>query len=322
MQKRRIEEARDSLLDRLRAKAKIENIDKNIKKLEKAERVTDKHMDLVLAKVNGNEIKLKDIIPPQRSEYGSQINSPFLKQPDFLKNMINEKTNNILFVEEAKRLKYDETVEFKRVYELFKDGFLGQAYALEYVKGLETTDEELKEYYNQNKERFKDMPERIRVRHILVADETEAKELLKKITAGADFAKLAQEHSICPSAKNGGDLGYFSRGRMAPLFEETAFKLKTGEVSDVVRTGFGFHIIKKEDHKPAGASNFNDVKYELEQTVLFQKRDQKIRDLITQLKSKAKININQEIIQKYQSEVPPPSMRPSIPGMQGGAETP
>ena len=322
MQKSRIEEARDALLDRLRAKAKIENIDKNIKKLEKAEQIPEEYMDLVLAKVNGNEIKLKDIIPPQRGEYGNQINSPFLKQPDFLKNMINEKINNILFVEEAKRLKFDETEAFKRVYELFKEGLLGQAYAMAYVKDLKATDDELKEYYNQNKERFKDMPERIRVRHILVADEKEAKELLKKINAGGDFAKLAQEYSICPSAKNGGDLGYFSRGRMAPLFEETAFKLKTGEVSDVVRTGFGFHIIKKEDHKPAGASNFNDVKFELEQTVLFQKRDQKIRDLIAQLKSKAKININQEMIQKYQAALPAPSVRPSLPGMEGGVIAP
>ena len=107
--------------------------------------------------------------------------------------------------------------------------------------------------------------------------------------AGEDFAELAKENSICPSAKNGGDLGYFSRGRMAPLFEEAAFKLKNGEVSDVVRTSFGYHIIKKEDHKQAGASSFRDVKYEIEQAVIFQKRDQKIRDLIAQLKSKAKI---------------------------------
>lgn len=314
-QKAKIDEAKDALLDRLRSKAKIENLDQNIKKLEKAEKIDEEQLNLVLAKVNGQEIKLKDVIPPQRNEYGNQINSPFLKQPDFLKNMINEKVNNILFVDEARRLKFDEKEEFKRVFELFQDGLVGQAYAMEYVKDLKTTDEELKEYYEKNRERFKDMPERVRVRHILVPEEEEAKDLLKKITAGEDFVKLAKEHSICPSAKNGGDLGYFSRGRMAPLFEEAAFKLKKGEVSDVVRTNFGFHIIKMEDHKQAGASNFNDVKFEIEQAVVFQKKDQKIRDLIAQLKSKAKIITNQEILKKYQASAPAP---PTMPGMQGG----
>jgi peptidyl-prolyl cis-trans isomerase C len=134
---------------------------------------------------------------------------------------------------------------------------------------------------------------------------------------------LAQEYSICPSAKKGGDLGYFSRGRMAPLFEESAFRLKKGEISDVIRTGFGFHIIKLEDRKEAGASNFNDVKYEIEQALLFQKRDQKIKDLIAQLKSKAKITTNQEILNKYQASAPaPPSMVSPMTGVQGGLVSP
>jgi len=321
-QKTKIDQAKDALLDRLRSKAKIEILDKNIKKLEKAEKITDKFLDLGLAKVNEHEIKLKDIIPPQRGEYGNQVNSPFLKQPDFLKNMINERINNILFVEEAKRLKYDELNEFKQIFGLYKNGLLGQAYAMEYVKDLKATDEELKNYYQENKERFKDMPERIRARHILLPDEEQAKDILAKINAGKDFVELAKEYSICPSAKNGGDLGYFSRGRMAPLFEEAAFKLKNGEVSDVVRTNFGFHIIKKEDHKQAGASSFNDVKYEIDQAVLFQKRDQKIRDLIAELKSKAKITTNQEILNKYQSLASAPAVAPPIPGMQGGPAAP
>lgn len=318
IQKTKIDQAKDALLDRLRSKAKIETLDKNIKQLEKADKLSDKYLDLVLKKVNDQEIKLKDIIPPQRGEYGSQINSPFLKQPDFLKNMLDEKINNILFVEEAKRLKYDELPEFKEIFELYKEGLLGQAYAMEYVKDLKATDEELKEYYQNNKERFNDMPERIRVRHILLPDEEKANEVLKKIKAGEDFEKLAKEYSICPSGKNGGDLGYFSKGRMAPLFEEAAFKLKIGEVSDVVRTSFGYHIIKMMDHKQAGASSFNDVKFEIEQAVLFKKRDQKIRDLIAQLKSKATIKTNQEALAKYRSTAPTPPMNPTMPGVQGG----
>jgi len=317
-QKAKLDEVRDTLLDRLRAKAKIEMNDKNIKKLEKSDKISEASLKLAVAKVNDKEILLKEILPPQRPEYGHQTNSPYLKQPEFLKNIINEKINSILFIEEAKRLKYDQNEEFKRAFDLLKSGLIGQTYAMEYVKDVKATDEELKEYFETNKERFKEMPERIRVRHILVPEEEQAKEILAKIKAGENFEKLAEEHSICPTAQNGGDLGYFSRGRMAPLFEEAAFKLKKGEISDVVRTNFGFHIIKMEDYKQAGASNLNDVRYEVEQIVLFQKRDKKIRDLIDQLKSKASITTNQEAMKKYQSSLPTPPMSLPIQGMEGG----
>ncbi|MGA1842933.1 MAG: peptidylprolyl isomerase [bacterium] len=317
-QKSKLDEVRDKLLDRLRSKAKIELNDKNIKKLEKSDKINEASLKLVVATVNGKEILLKEILPPQRPEYGYQMNSPYLKQPEFLKNIINEKVNSVLFLEEAKRLKYDQNEEFKRTFDLLKDGLMGQTYAMEYVKDVKVTDEELKEYFETNRERFKEMPERIRVRHILVPDEEQAKEILAKIKAGGDFEKLAEEFSICPTAKNGGDLGYFSRGRMAPLFEEAAFKLKKGEVSDVVRTNFGFHIIKMEDHKQAGASSLSDVRYEVEQIVLFQKRDKKIQDLIAKLKSKASITTNQEALKKYQSSLPTPPMSLPMQDMQGG----
>ncbi|MGA1796408.1 MAG: peptidylprolyl isomerase [bacterium] len=317
-QKTKLDEVRDSLLDRLRSKAKIELNDKNIKKLEKSDKINEASLKLVVATVNGKEILLKEILPPQRPEYGYQMNSPYLKQPEFLKNIINEKVNSELFLEEAKRLKYDQNEEFKRTFELLKNGLVGQTYAMEYVKDVKVTDEELKEYFETNRERFKEMPERIRVRHVLVPDEEQAKEILAKIKAGGDFEKLAEEFSICPTAKNGGDLGYFSRGRMAPLFEEAAFKLKKGEVSDVVRTNFGFHIIKMEDHKQAGASSLSDVRYEVEQIVQFQKRDKKIQDLIAKLKSKASITTNQEALKKYQSSLPTPPMSLPMQDMQGG----
>lgn len=315
LQKERTEQARDALLDRLRSKAKINILDKNIKSLEQLEKLNDKDLEIVLARVNAKDIKLKDILPPQKAEYGHQLNTPYLKQPNFLKEMINEKINNSLFIDEAKRLKLDEKDDFKYMYNLFKDGLLGQAYAMDYVKDLKVTDEEMKAYYNENKERFKDIPERIRVRHILVADEAKASDILKRLKEGGDFIELAKEYSICPSAKNGGDLGYFSRGRMAPLFEEAAFKLNTGETSDIVKTNFGYHIIKMEDRKKAGSSDFDDVKYEIEQSLIFQKRDKKIRELISTLRSKAKITINNDILKDYESSVS--SQFPGVPPAQG-----
>jgi len=89
----------------------------------------------------------------------------------------------------------------------------------------------------------------VRASHILVDTEKEANDLLKRINAGESFEELAKQHSKCPSGKNGGDLGYFSRGQMAVEFEEAAFELSKGKVSKPVQTDFGFHLIKVVDRR-------------------------------------------------------------------------
>lgn len=88
---------------------------------------------------------------------------------------------------------------------------------------------------------------KIRASHILVKTEEEAKKLLEEINNGADFAKLASEHSMCPSGRDGGDLRFFGRGMMVKPFEDAAFALKKGEVSEPVETQFGWHLIKLTD---------------------------------------------------------------------------
>ena len=88
------------------------------------------------------------------------------------------------------------------------------------------------------------MTSEVRASHILVKTETEAHNILSQIKAGKDFAKLAKAHSSCPSGKQGGDLGFFKRGRMVKEFEDAAFRLDIGKVSDPVRTQFGYHLIK------------------------------------------------------------------------------
>ncbi|MEK6867333.1 MAG: peptidylprolyl isomerase [Nanoarchaeota archaeon] len=85
----------------------------------------------------------------------------------------------------------------------------------------------------------------IRASHILVKDQKEAEEICQKCKAGADFAYMAEKYSKCPSAKKGGDLGTFGKGQMVPKFEQAAFALNVGEVSNIVPTQFGFHIIKR-----------------------------------------------------------------------------
>ena len=86
---------------------------------------------------------------------------------------------------------------------------------------------------------------RIRARHILVKEEFEAKDLVRKLSEGSSFEDLAKEFSLCPSNEEGGDLGEFGKGSMVPPFEEAAFALNVGEVSSPVRTQFGYHLIQR-----------------------------------------------------------------------------
>ena len=90
---------------------------------------------------------------------------------------------------------------------------------------------------------------RVRASHILVKTEAEAKEIMQKIKAGDDFAKLAKLYSQCPSGNAGGDLGYFGKGQMVKPFEEACFKAKAGDVLGPVKTQFGWHLIKVTDVK-------------------------------------------------------------------------
>ncbi len=136
---------------------------------------------------------------------------------------------------------------------------------------VKVTDEEVKEYYEENMDSYKE-PKKVRARHILFrlkpnATEKEekkvkekAEKVLKMAREGKDFAELAKKYSEGPTKSTGGDLGYFSKGKMVKPFEEAAFKLKKGEVSDLVRTQFGYHIIKVEDIKEARTKPLEEVK--------------------------------------------------------------
>jgi len=141
------------------------------------------------------------------------------------------------------------------------------------------TDEEIKEYYEYNIDAFK-VPRKVKARHILFkvgkdAPEEEinkvkerAAKVLEEAKKGEDFAALAKKYSEGPTAKDGGDLGYFSEGQMVKPFEEAAFKLKKGEISGLVRTDFGFHIIKVEDVQPARTKSFEEVRKQISENLI------------------------------------------------------
>ncbi len=164
------------------------------------------------------------------------------------------------------------------------------------------TPEEMKAFYDGHPEVFK-TPDMIRASHILAkvdktaTPEEKAKALekikaaQKRVQGGEDFAAVAKEMSDCPSKANGGDLDFFSKGQMAPAFENAAFSMQPGQTSDIVETEFGYHIIKVTGKKDASTMSFDEVKPKIEQYLKREKMTKEYSQYVEALKSKAKIEV-------------------------------
>ncbi|MBW1868566.1 MAG: peptidylprolyl isomerase [Deltaproteobacteria bacterium] len=171
-----------------------------------------------------------------------------------------------------------------------------------FVDKTTVPEKEIKAYYESHLNLFK-QPEQVKASHILIKVESKAKEsekedalkkirdIQKKQVKGDDFAKLAKEYSQGPSNAKGGDLGYFKRGQMVPAFEEVAFKLKPGEVSDIVKTRFGYHLIKVVDKKPESTVPYEEIKDRLGQYLKQEKVQKEIKQLVEKLRKDAKVEM-------------------------------
>ena len=165
---------------------------------------------------------------------------------------------------------------------------------------ITVTEEESKKYYNNKLNLFK-QPEQVKASHILIKVAPDAEEskknqarkkietVQKKVRQGEDFGLLAKANSEGPTAQRDGDLGYFNRGRMAEPFEDAAFALNVGEVSGIVETQFGYHLIKVTDKKTARTIPYKEVQLRLEQYLKKEKEKTEIQDYIENLKKSAKI---------------------------------
>ncbi|MGI6384809.1 MAG: peptidylprolyl isomerase [bacterium] len=154
------------------------------------------------------------------------------------------------------------------------------------------TDDEIKKHYDENKQRYT-VPETVRARHILVKTEKEARKALEQLKSGdKKFDELAAEISIDPGSKaNGGDLGTFIRGQMVPEFEMAAFAVNVGEISDIVKTNYGYHIIKVEAREAEREMSLTSVKDEIKKMLMDEKRKAVIPGWIQEQRSKAKVEI-------------------------------
>lgn len=162
----------------------------------------------------------------------------------------------------------------------------------EVVEEAEVSDQEIENYYNENKERY-EQEDQVEASHILLDTEEEAEDIIEQLENGADFSDLAEEYSTDQgSASQGGSLGFFEKnGQMIPEFEEAAFDLEIGEISNPVESQYGYHVIKVTDKKEAGVQSLTEVKDNIEQNLLNSKQQQVWEEYVEEIKDEAEIEI-------------------------------
>lgn len=154
---------------------------------------------------------------------------------------------------------------------------------------IEITDDEIKTYFEDNKESL-DTPEQVEASHILVEDEETAKEVKKKLDEGGDFAELAKEYSTDTQTKeSGGELGYFPTGQMVEEFDKAAFAMDVDEISDPVKTDYGYHIIKVTGKQEAKEATLEESKDQIKETLLDQKVQEQASTWLSEATAKYKI---------------------------------
>ncbi len=246
----------------------------------------------VVAKVNNIEITQGEVQSFLHS-LGQQTAMQIQSQPDGMERVVYELVNQNLMYVDALDQKLEQDEAFKDDLEKAKKNLLIQYSVNKFLKGITVTDEEVKEYFEANKDQFK-KPESMIASHILVDSEDKANEILEKINNGLSFEDAALEYSSCPSKDRGGDLGEFARGSMVPEFEEAAFKSDLGIVDKPVKTEFGYHIIKVVEKNEAQAPSLEEVKEQVKQTVLQSKQQQAYMEKTNELKEKYSVEVNLE----------------------------
>lgn len=279
----------------------------------------------VVAKINGEEIKKEEFMKifevfkvQYEQQFGTDVWERETEGKKFI-DVVREKLLNMIVDEKLQVKKAEELgitvtddevnaeIEKSRKYfdteEEFNEFLKGQSMDLEYFKQsmkkelminkltdkltekVAVSDEDVKAYYDANQGEFIS----VKASHILLDSKEEAEKILQRVKAGENFNELANQNSKDPSAKqNSGELGYFKHGDMVEPFENAAFAMNPGEISDIVQTDFGFHIIKVEDKK---LEKFEDVKEQIKSSLLSDKKNSEYQKVLEEMRKNVKIEL-------------------------------
>ena len=250
------------------------NAETKLKPLEKME-------TKIVATVDGKPIFLSEIIGmAQRLPEQYRKMSLEAVYPSLLTRAIDSK----LVTLEGRRAGFSKDPDVKKRLLDVEDQIISEIFLTKTI-GSQVTEEALQKIYSETKSEMAS-GDQIKARHILLDSEEKAMEIIKKLQAGGEFAKLASEYSTGPSAASGGDLGWFGEGQMVPEFSKAAFALNPGDiVTKPVKTQFGWHIILVEDRKVSAPPSFDEAKEQLASTM----SQKLLKELIETLRTKVKI---------------------------------
>ena len=243
---------------------------------------------VIMFKLLANEAKVRGVTvtPQEVTDRIAQIKQQFPSEAEFQKELVKRHTTMAQLQEEQRRdLVHAKTIE------------------AEVAPKLVVSDQDLDAFYKGNPDQFKE-PETVRASHILfgvakdappatkAATKTEAEGVLKRARAGEDFAALAKQYSKDPgSAAVGGDLNFFPKGQMVPAFDAAAFTLKQGEISDLVETEFGYHIIKLTEKRTGRTIPLAEVKDRLSDFLKQRKQQELVQQYLLGLKTKYRVEV-------------------------------
>ena len=235
----------------------------------------------IVATVDGKPIFLSEIIGmAQRLPEQYRKMSLEAVYPSLLTRAIDSK----LVTLEGRRAGFSKDPDVKKRLLDVEDQIISEIFLTKTI-GSQVTEEALQKIYSETKSEMAS-GDQIKARHILLDSEEKAMEIIKKLQAGEEFAKLASEYSTGPSAASGGYLGWFGEGQMVPEFSKAAFALNPGDiVTKPVKTQFGWHIILVEDRKVSAPPSFDEAKEQLASTM----SQKLLKELIETLRTKAKI---------------------------------
>lgn len=237
--------------------------------------------DKIVASVGGKPITEADVSREiaRMGQRGQSYNTP-QGRTMVLEQLINKR----LFLLDAQRNLYEREPAFKEQLQAIKEEMLTSYAVQKAVERVRVTEEEVKKYYEENKDKFVSGTN-YNASHILVDSEEKANELLSQIQAGEiTFEDAARQFSTCPSGKQGGDLGDFTSGQMVPEFENACAAMEVGQTAGPVKTQFGYHIIRLNKKEEGGDVKYADIREELTEALRGEKQQAAYQSKINQLK--------------------------------------
>ncbi len=240
------------------------------------------------------------------------------------KNYLDRLIAKKLLLREVSKEKIENDKEFQERFNDIKEQLLIEALLKKKITAqTQMSEDDLKKYYEEHKEDFKKDRE-INTRHILLKTEEEAKQVQAKLQKGEDFTELAKKYSIDPNVRQtGGEIGFQPKGSLIPEFENAAHKLtKVGQVSGIVKTQFGYHIIRLEGVKPPSYVSLEEVKDFIKQKNAQEKQKEVLEKYLEELKKNSKITINETLLKEEKAEPPVKAESPEKTASPQKVETP